>query len=64
MENQSFVDSVLREIIHPGVEQLMNGRFFSELRGGKLSPKRLCRASPCSTIFPTTPSTKGWLSVW
>ena len=27
MENQGFVDSVLREIIHPGVEQLMNGRF-------------------------------------
>ena len=41
MENQSFVDSVLREIVHPGVEQLMNGRFFSELREGKLSSRRL-----------------------
>jgi pyrroloquinoline quinone (PQQ) biosynthesis protein C len=41
MENQSFVDSVLREIIHPGVQQLMNGRFFSEVREGKLSRKRL-----------------------
>ena len=41
MENQSFVDSVLREIIHPGVEQLMNGRYFTELRAGKLSRRRL-----------------------
>ena len=41
MENQGFVDSVLREIVHPGVEQLMNGRFFSELREGKLSKRRL-----------------------
>src|SRR5438132_9445073 len=41
MENQVFVDSVLREIVNPGVEQLMNGRFFSELREGKLSRKRL-----------------------
>jgi len=41
MENQSFVDSVLREIIHPGVQQLMNGRFFSEVREGKLSRRRL-----------------------
>jgi pyrroloquinoline quinone (PQQ) biosynthesis protein C len=41
MENQSFVDSVLREIIHPGVEQLMNSRFFTELRSGKLSKRKL-----------------------
>ena len=41
MENQGFVDSVLREIVNPGVEQLMNGRFFSELREGKLSLRRL-----------------------
>ena len=36
-----FVESVLREIIRPGVEQLMNARFFTELRAGKLSKKRL-----------------------
>jgi pyrroloquinoline quinone (PQQ) biosynthesis protein C len=36
-----FVDSVLKEIIYPGVEQLMNTRFFTELRAGKLSKKRL-----------------------
>jgi pyrroloquinoline quinone (PQQ) biosynthesis protein C len=40
MSNQ-FVESVLREIIHPGVEQLMSTRFFTELRAGKLSKKRL-----------------------
>jgi pyrroloquinoline quinone (PQQ) biosynthesis protein C len=36
-----FVESVLREIINPGVEQLMSTRFFTELRAGKLSKKRL-----------------------
>jgi len=41
MENQSFIDSLMREIVQPGVDQLMNSRFFSELREGKLSPKRL-----------------------
>jgi len=41
MENQIFMDSLFREIIHPGVEELMNGRYFTELRRGKLSTKRL-----------------------
>jgi pyrroloquinoline quinone (PQQ) biosynthesis protein C len=41
MENKSFVDSVKREIIQPGVEQLMNGRYFTELRAGTLSKRRL-----------------------
>ncbi|MGZ8450856.1 MAG: hypothetical protein ACXWZE_02075, partial [Candidatus Binatia bacterium] len=36
-----FVESVLKEIIHPGVEQLMSTRFFTELRAGKLSKKRI-----------------------
>lgn len=36
-----FVESLMREIINPGVEQLMNTRFFTELRAGKLSKKRL-----------------------
>jgi len=40
MTNQ-FVESVMREIINPGVEKLMNTRFFSELSAGKLSKKRL-----------------------
>lgn len=41
MENSAFVDSLLHEVIHPGVEQLMRSRFFTELREGKLSRKRL-----------------------
>jgi pyrroloquinoline quinone (PQQ) biosynthesis protein C len=41
MENQDFIDSLMREIVQPGVEQLMNGRYFSELTAGKLSKKRL-----------------------
>jgi pyrroloquinoline quinone (PQQ) biosynthesis protein C len=41
MENQNFVDSLLQEIVHPGVEQLMKSRFFIELREGKLSKRRL-----------------------
>jgi pyrroloquinoline quinone (PQQ) biosynthesis protein C len=41
MENQAFVDSVLSEIVQPGVDQLMRSRYFTELRSGKLSKKRL-----------------------
>ena len=41
MENNGFVNSLMTEIIQPGVEQLMNSRFFSELREGKLSRKRI-----------------------
>src|SRR5947207_12269121 len=41
MGNEAFVESVMREIIRPGVDQLMNSRYFSELRAGKLSKKRL-----------------------
>ena len=41
MENQEFVQSVLQEIVEPGVEQLMKSRYFTELRDGKLSKNRL-----------------------
>jgi pyrroloquinoline quinone (PQQ) biosynthesis protein C len=41
MENQVFVDSLMREIVQPGVEQLLNSRFFSELRDGRLAKRRL-----------------------
>jgi pyrroloquinoline quinone (PQQ) biosynthesis protein C len=41
MENQEFVQSIMREVVEPGVEQLMNSRYFSNLRQGKLSKKRL-----------------------
>jgi pyrroloquinoline quinone (PQQ) biosynthesis protein C len=40
MSNQ-FVESVMREVISPGVDQLMTTRFFTELGAGKLSKKRL-----------------------
>src|SRR5918996_2434335 len=41
MEGQTFVASLVRDIVEPGVAQLLNNRFFSELREGKLSQKRL-----------------------
>ena len=41
MASQSFIDSVTQEIVQPGVEQLMATRYFNELRGGKLSLRRL-----------------------
>jgi pyrroloquinoline quinone (PQQ) biosynthesis protein C len=41
MQNHAFVDSVIREIVQPGVERLMETRYFSELREGKLSKRRL-----------------------
>ncbi|HTF92467.1 MAG TPA: iron-containing redox enzyme family protein [Verrucomicrobiae bacterium] len=36
-----FVESLMTEIIHPGVEQLMATRFFTELRAGNLSKKHM-----------------------
>jgi pyrroloquinoline quinone (PQQ) biosynthesis protein C len=41
MENQPFIDDLMRRLVNPGVEQLINSRFFTELRAGKLSEKRL-----------------------
>ena len=41
MATQAFVDSVVKEIIQPGVDRLMESRYFSELRQGKLSKRRL-----------------------
>jgi pyrroloquinoline quinone (PQQ) biosynthesis protein C len=41
MEDRSFVDALIREVIQPGVEELMRTRFFNELREGRLSSKRL-----------------------
>jgi pyrroloquinoline quinone (PQQ) biosynthesis protein C len=41
MANKVFVDSLIQEIIQPGVQQLMESAFFSELREGKLSIRRL-----------------------
>jgi pyrroloquinoline-quinone synthase len=41
MASQAFVDSVIEEIIQPGVQRLMELPYFTELRSGKLSLKRL-----------------------
>lgn len=41
MATQAFVDSVIKEIIQPGVEELVALPYFTELRSGKLSMKRL-----------------------
>ena len=41
MDNQAFIEDLMREIVNPGVEQLMNSRFFTELRAGELSKRRL-----------------------
>ena len=41
MATQEFVDSVMREIIQPGVEELMALPYYTDLRAGKLSARRL-----------------------
>ena len=41
MGNKAFVDSLVHEVIQPGVRQLMESAFFSELREGRLSIRRL-----------------------
>ena len=41
MATRAFVDSVIKEIIEPGVEELVALPYFTELRSGKLSMKRL-----------------------
>jgi pyrroloquinoline quinone (PQQ) biosynthesis protein C len=41
MATEAFVDSVVKDIIQPGVDQLMELPYFTELRAGKLSIKRL-----------------------
>jgi pyrroloquinoline quinone (PQQ) biosynthesis protein C len=41
MDGQAIVESVKREIIQPGVERLMESRYFTELKQGKLSIRRI-----------------------
>jgi pyrroloquinoline quinone (PQQ) biosynthesis protein C len=41
MDGKELVDSVRREIIQPGIQRLMETPYFTELRQGKLSPKRM-----------------------
>ena len=41
MGQKDFVKSIIEDIIEPGVENLLATRFFSDLRSGTLSNKRL-----------------------
>ncbi len=41
MATKAFVDTLIKEIVEPGVNQLMALPYFTELRTGKLSIKRL-----------------------
>ena len=41
MEPEEFVNSIVSEIIEPGLKSLMETRYFSELRQGRLSVRRL-----------------------
>ncbi len=41
MASQAFVDTLIEEIVQPGVNRLMALPYFTELRSGKLSFKRL-----------------------
>jgi len=41
VDNRALVQSVIEEIIQPGIRRLMESRYFSELRAGKLSIRRL-----------------------
>ena len=41
MDGKAIVQSVIQEIVQPGVQRLMESRYFSDLREGKLSIKRL-----------------------
>ena len=41
MAAQAFIDSLIKDVIQPGVDRLMALPYFTELRVGKLSIKRL-----------------------
>ena len=41
MDGKALVDSVRKEIIEPGIQRLMDTPYFTELRQGKLSVKRM-----------------------
>jgi len=41
MDGKALVDSVKKEVIEPGIQRLMDSQYFTEMRQGKLSIKRL-----------------------
>jgi len=53
----------MREIIDPGVDRLMSSRYFTELREGALSKRRL-RGFALQHYLSNHASTKGSPSAW
>ena len=43
MDGNAIVQSVIKEIIQPGIQRLMESRYFSELREGKLFDEETTR---------------------
>ncbi len=41
VSNKSFVDQVLKEIVAPAADRLMESRYFTDLRAGTLTTRRL-----------------------
>lgn len=41
MDQESFVNSLVNEIVNPGLQRLMDTQYFSDLRKGTLSVRRL-----------------------
>lgn len=41
VDGKAIVDALRKEVIEPGIQRLMDTQFFSELRHGKLSVKRM-----------------------
>lgn len=40
-ENERFVESLIADIIKPGIDDLMASRYFQDLRAGKLTTRRI-----------------------
>jgi len=41
VDGEAIVQSVMQEIVEPGIQRLMESRYFTDLREGKLSVRRL-----------------------
>jgi hypothetical protein len=40
-EQPSVIECVMTEVIEPGIQRLLESRYFTELRSGKLSRRRI-----------------------
>ena len=40
-EKTNLIDELMSDIIEPGIQRLMQTRYFTELRSGDLSPRRI-----------------------